>query len=87
MPFTWAPGFRSLPSNTGEAAVVAAVSEAEVEKLRLYSDPACADLLKASASAMASSGEWTATIFVLNLPANFSLMALAKASAFSKVRQ
>ena len=25
MPFTWAPGFRSLPSNTGEAAVVAAV--------------------------------------------------------------
>ena len=26
-------------------AVVAAVSEAEVEKLRLYSDPACADLL------------------------------------------
>ena len=40
-----------------------------------------------SASAMASSGEWTATIFVLNLPENFSLMALAKASAFSKVRQ
>ena len=29
--------------------VVAAVSEAEVEKLRLYSDPACADLLKAAA--------------------------------------
>ena len=31
-------------------AVVAAVSEAEVEKLRLYSDPACADLLKAAAA-------------------------------------
>ena len=30
--------------------VVAAVSEAEVEKLRLYSDPACADLLKAAAA-------------------------------------
>ena len=30
--------------------VVAAVSEAEVEKLRLYSDPACADLLRAAAS-------------------------------------
>lgn len=29
-------------------AVVAAVSEAEVEKLRLYSDPACAELLRAS---------------------------------------
>ena len=27
-------------------AVIAAVSEHEVEKLRLYSDPACADLLK-----------------------------------------
>ena len=31
-------------------AVVAAVSEAEVEKLRLYSDPACADLLRAAAA-------------------------------------
>ena len=31
-------------------AVVAAVSEAEVEKLRLYSDPACADLLKTAAA-------------------------------------
>ena len=31
-------------------AVVAAVSEHEVEKLRLYSDPACADLLKAAAA-------------------------------------
>ena len=31
-------------------AVVAAVSEAEVEKLRLYSDPACADLLTAAAA-------------------------------------
>ena len=31
-------------------AVVAAVNEAEVEKLRLYSDPACADLLKTAAS-------------------------------------
>ena len=30
-------------------AVVAAVSEAEVEKLRLYSDPACADLLQTAA--------------------------------------
>ena len=30
-------------------AVIAAVSEHEVEKLRLYSDPACADLLKAAA--------------------------------------
>ena len=30
-------------------AVVAAVSEAEVEKLRLYSDPACADLLRSAA--------------------------------------
>ena len=30
-------------------AVVAAVSEAEVEKLRLYSDPACADLLRTAA--------------------------------------
>ena len=30
--------------------VVAAVSEAEVEKLRLYSDPACADLLRAAAA-------------------------------------
>ena len=29
-------------------AVIAAVSEHEVEKLRLYSDPACADLLKAA---------------------------------------
>ena len=29
--------------------VVAAVSEAEVEKLRLYSDPACADLLQTAA--------------------------------------
>ena len=67
MPFTWAPGFRSLPSNTGEVAVVAAVIT--------------------SASAIASSGERAATIFVLNLSANFSLMALAKASAFSKVRQ
>ena len=27
-------------------AVVGAVSEAEVEKLRLYSDPACAELLR-----------------------------------------
>ena len=31
-------------------AVIAAVSEHEVEKLRLYSDPACADLLKAAAA-------------------------------------
>ena len=31
-------------------AVVAAVSEAEVEKLRLYSDPACACLLYTSPS-------------------------------------
>ena len=31
-------------------AVVAAVSEHEVEKLRLYSDPVCADLLKAAAA-------------------------------------
>ena len=31
-------------------AVMAAVSEHEVEKLRLYSDPACADLLKAAAA-------------------------------------
>ena len=31
-------------------AVIAAVSEHEVEKLRLYSDPACADLLKAAAT-------------------------------------
>ena len=31
-------------------AVVVAVSEAEVEKLRLYSDPACADLLRAAAA-------------------------------------
>ena len=31
-------------------AVVAAVSEAEVEKLRLYSDPACAELLRAAAA-------------------------------------
>ena len=31
-------------------AVVAAVSEAEVEKLRLYSDPACTDLLKTAAA-------------------------------------
>ena len=31
-------------------AVVAAVSESEVEKLRLYSDPACADLLKTAAA-------------------------------------
>ena len=31
-------------------AVVAAVSEAEVEKLRLYSDPACADLLRSAAA-------------------------------------
>ena len=31
-------------------AVVAAVSEHEVEKLRLYSDPACADLLKTAAA-------------------------------------
>ena len=31
-------------------AVVAAVSEVEVEKLRLYSDPACADLLRAAAA-------------------------------------
>ena len=31
-------------------AVVAAVNEAEVEKLRLYSDPACADLLKTAAA-------------------------------------
>ena len=30
-------------------AVVAAVSEHEVEKLRLYSDPACTDLLKTAA--------------------------------------
>ena len=30
--------------------MVAAVSEAEVEKLRLYSDPACADLLRAAAA-------------------------------------
>ena len=30
--------------------VVAAVSEAEVEKLRLYSDPACAQLLRAAAA-------------------------------------
>ena len=29
--------------------VVAAVSEAEVEKLRLYSDPACAQLLRTAA--------------------------------------
>ena len=35
-----------LPSPT----VIAAVSEHEVEKLRLYSDPACADLLKAAAA-------------------------------------
>jgi len=31
-------------------AVVGAVSEAEVEKLRLYSDPACAELLRAAAA-------------------------------------
>ena len=31
-------------------AVVAAVSEAEVEKLRLYSDPACAELLRTAAA-------------------------------------
>ena len=31
-------------------AVVAAVSESEVEKLRLYSDPACTDLLKTAAA-------------------------------------
>ena len=31
-------------------AVIAAVSEHEVEKLRLYSDPACADLLRAAAA-------------------------------------
>ena len=31
-------------------AVVAAVSEHEVEKLRLYSDPACTDLLKTVAA-------------------------------------
>ena len=31
-------------------AVIAAVSEHEVEKLHLYSDPACADLLKAAAA-------------------------------------
>lgn len=31
-------------------AVIAAVSEHEVEKLRLYSDPACADLLKEAAA-------------------------------------
>ena len=31
-------------------AVIAAVSEHEVEKLRLYSDPACTDLLKAAAA-------------------------------------
>ena len=31
-------------------AVVAAVSEHEVEKLRLYSDPACTDLLKTAAA-------------------------------------
>ena len=31
-------------------AVIATVSEHEVEKLRLYSDPACADLLKAAAA-------------------------------------
>ena len=31
-------------------AVIAAVSEHEVEKLRLYSDPACADLLKVAAA-------------------------------------
>ena len=31
-------------------AVIAAVSEHEVEKLRLYSDPACADLLKTAAA-------------------------------------
>ena len=30
--------------------VVAAVSEAEVEKLRLYSDPACAQLLRTAAA-------------------------------------
>ena len=30
--------------------MIAAVSEHEVEKLRLYSDPACADLLKAAAA-------------------------------------
>ncbi len=36
-------------------AVVAAVSEAEVEKLRLYSDPACADLLRAAAAHLACS--------------------------------
>ena len=35
-----------LPSPT----VVGAVSEAEVEKLRLYSDPACAELLRAAAA-------------------------------------
>ena len=33
-----------------EAPVVAAVSEAEVEKLRLYSDPACAQLLRTAAA-------------------------------------
>ncbi len=31
-------------------AVVAAVSEAEVEKLRLYTDPACAELLRTAAA-------------------------------------
>ena len=31
-------------------AVVAAVSEHEVEKLRLYSDPVCTDLLKTAAA-------------------------------------
>ena len=35
-------------------AVVAAVSEAEVEKLRLYSDPTCADLLRAAAANFSS---------------------------------
>ena len=34
MPFTWAPGLRSLPSNTGEAAVVAAVANGLCEKGR-----------------------------------------------------